>query len=235
MENWTNIESFFPKSRIRCTFPYKHHQMKSIHIHILTLFAVFLFFGLPARSQHLIYDVTIVDVETGKLIKDAAVYIDMGKIQDIGSSLQLQKKYPKNASIDGAGKYLIPGLWDMHIHTFFGDWVPGGREATLPLFVANGVTGVRDMGSDLEPILAARRDVEQGTLLGPRRVISGPMLDGPKSQFPAAIPNAQPPAAAAKPAPAPPQVEPATPVMNPPQPAAPPVQGSNAPQPAPTE
>ena len=74
----------------------------------------------------------------------------------------------------------------MHIHTFFGNWVPGGREVTLPLFLANGVTGVRDMGSDLEPILAARRDVASGALLGPRMIVSGPMLDGPKSQFPAA-------------------------------------------------
>jgi imidazolonepropionase-like amidohydrolase len=94
--------------------------------------------------------------------------------------------------IDGTGKFLIPGLWDMHIHTFFGDWVPGGREVTLPLFVANGVTGVRDMGSDLDLILAARSDVAAGRLLGPRMVVSGPMLDGPKTQFPAALKIATP-------------------------------------------
>ena len=100
---------------------------------------------------------------------------------------------PKGARVvDGKGKFLIPGLWDMHIHTFFGDWVPGGKEVTLPLFIANGITGVRDMGSDLEPILAARRDVASGALLGPRMVISGPMLDGPKSQFPAALAIATP-------------------------------------------
>ena len=80
----------------------------------------------------------------------------------------------------------------MHIHAFFGEWVPGGREVTLPLFLANGVTGVRDMGSDLEPILAARRDVESGKLLGPRMIVSGPMLDGPKSQFPSSISLATP-------------------------------------------
>jgi imidazolonepropionase-like amidohydrolase len=94
--------------------------------------------------------------------------------------------------IDGSGKFLIPGLWDMHIHTFFGDWVPGGREVTLALFIANGVTGIRDMGSDLDPILAARQDVARGVLLGPRMVVSGPMLDGPKSQFPSSISIATP-------------------------------------------
>ncbi len=102
-------------------------------------------------------------------------------------------KVPNGAQvIDGAGKFLIPGLWDMHIHTFFGDWVPGGREVTLPLFIANGVTGVRDMGSDLELILKAREDVARGRLRGPRMVVSGPMLDGPKSQFPASISIATP-------------------------------------------
>src|SRR4029077_17258850 len=70
--------------------------------------------------------------------------------------------------VDATGKFLTPGLWDMHVHTFFGGWVPGGREVTLPLLLAHGVTGVRDMGSDLDPILAARADVEKGTLLGPR-------------------------------------------------------------------
>ena len=70
--------------------------------------------------------------------------------------------------------------------------MPGGREVTLPLFLAHGVTGVRDMGSDLEPILAARRDVASGTLPGPRMIVSGPMLDGPKTQFPAALPIVTP-------------------------------------------
>jgi adenine deaminase len=103
---------------------------------------------LPARSQHLIYDVTIVDVETGKLIKDAAVYVDKGKIQDIGSSLQLQKKYRKTSSINGAGKYLIPGLWDMHIH-LEGTALIKDNEALMPIFLAYGITTVRDCASDL--------------------------------------------------------------------------------------
>jgi len=112
--------------------------------------------------------------------------IGADRITDVGSAGQA--KIPKGATvIDGTGKFLIPGLWDMHIHTFFGDWVPGGKEVTLPLFIANGVTGVRDMGSDLDLILAARHDVAQGRLLGPRMVVAGPMLDGPKTQFPASI------------------------------------------------
>ncbi|TMQ11150.1 MAG: amidohydrolase [Deltaproteobacteria bacterium] len=89
--------------------------------------------------------------------------------------------------VDGGGKFVIPGLWDMHIHTFFGTWVPGGEDVTLPLLVANGVTGVRDMGSELEPILRARAAIAEHRMLGPRMVVAGPMLDGPKTQFPASI------------------------------------------------
>jgi imidazolonepropionase-like amidohydrolase len=62
-----------------------------------------------------------------------------------------------------------------------------GRDVTLPLFVANGITGVRDMGSDLAPVLQARSDIAGHRLLGPRMIVAGPMLDGPKTQFPASI------------------------------------------------
>jgi imidazolonepropionase-like amidohydrolase len=138
-----------------------------------------------------ITNVTIIDTTGGPAKPNTTVVIRGDRIAEIGETAGT--KVPAGARVvDGTGKYLIPGLWDMHIHTFFGDWVPGGREVTLPLFIANGITGVRDMGSDLEPILKARRDVSNGTLLGPRMVVSGPMLDGPKSQFPAAIAIATP-------------------------------------------
>jgi len=130
--------------------------------------------------------VTVVDTETGTARPDATVVVEGNRITAVGPSGEV--RIPAGARVvDGTGKFLSPGLWDMHVHTFFGDWVPGGREVTLPLFVAFGVTGARDMGSDLDPILAARRDVESGTQIGPRLVVSGPMLDGPKSQFPAAL------------------------------------------------
>src|SRR6185295_4811771 len=108
------------------------------------------------------------------------VAIRNDRIIDVRSSADAAAIPAGARTIDAAGKFLIPGLWDMHVHTFFGTWVPGGDEVTLPLFIANGVTGVRDMGSDLEPILAARAAIAQGKKLGPRLVIAGPMLDGPK-------------------------------------------------------
>jgi imidazolonepropionase-like amidohydrolase len=90
--------------------------------------------------------------------------------------------------IDGTGKYLIPGLWDMHVHEIFGDWVPEDDKITPLLFVANGITGVRDMGGDLEPLKKWRSRAASGEMIAPRMVISGPMLDGPVPHFPSSAP-----------------------------------------------
>ncbi len=130
--------------------------------------------------------VSVVDVATGAVLGDRTVLVEGERIADVAPSASA--RVPSGGRVvDATGKFVIPGLWDMHIHSFFGDWVPGGREVTLPLLLAHGVTGARDMGSDLEPILAARKDVAEGRLLGPRLVVAGPMLDGPKSPFPASI------------------------------------------------
>lgn len=96
---------------------------------------------------------------------------------------------PKGARvIEGRGKYLIPGLWDMHVHEIFGGWVPRDENITPLLFVANGVTGVRDMGGDLELLKKWRFEIANGMMLGPRMIIAGAMLDGPVPQFPSSAP-----------------------------------------------
>ena len=140
--------------------------------------------GMPAQIA--IMHVTVVDVISGALQRDMDVLVQDGRIAEVekadGAKISAGARV-----VDGSGKFLIPGLWDMHVHTFFGTWVPGGREVTLPLFVANGITGVRDMGSELDLILQARDEIAEGKLLGPRMVVAGPMLDGPKTQFPASI------------------------------------------------
>ena len=155
--------------------------------------------SLEANGPIAITNVTVIDT-TGGPAQAEHDGRDRGRPHRRGRRRRRHDAFRRaRASIDGKGKFLIPGLWDMHIHTFFGDWVPGGKEVTLPLFIANGITGVRDMGSDLDPILAARRDVASGALLGPRMVVSGPMLDGPKSQFPAADRDRRRPRTAAAP------------------------------------
>ena len=60
------------------------------------------------------------------------VVVEGDRIRSVGETARLSAAGGAR-TVDGTGKYLIPGLWDMHIHTFFGEWVPGGREVTLPL------------------------------------------------------------------------------------------------------
>lgn len=76
------------------------------------------------------------------------------------------------AVIDGTGKFLIPGLWDMHVHLW-------ESYHFFPLYIANGVVGLRDMGSDYARTTRWRREVRAGTLMGPRIYTSGPALMGP--------------------------------------------------------
>ena len=140
----------------------------------------------PASDLVVINNVSVVDVRSGELLVDQTVILERNRIASVGPSKSA--KYPRNApSVNGHGYFLIPGLWDMHVHLVFGDWFPGAKEITLPLLIANGVTGVRDMGSELETVQDWRNEIEAGRLLGPRIFTAGPMLDGPKPRFPSSI------------------------------------------------
>src|SRR6266536_1695792 len=138
-------------------------------------------------SVLIIQDVTVIDVTGGPAQAHRTVIVRAGKIAEIGSSAAGVDGNHSAVHLDGGGKFLIPGLWDMHVHMVFGDWFPRGKEVTLPLFIANGVTGVRDMGGELEVLQQWRKEISAGTLIGPRMVISGPMLDGPQPRFPSSI------------------------------------------------
>jgi imidazolonepropionase-like amidohydrolase len=141
----------------------------------------------PTSAALIIHDVTVID-GTGAVAKPhQTVIVRDGRIEAIaGSAMGFAGKLP-GTHVDGSGKFLMPGLWDMHVHMVFGDWFPRGKEVTLPLLVANGVTGVRDMGGELEALQQWRREISAGTLIGPRIVMSGPMLDGPRPRFPSSI------------------------------------------------
>jgi len=140
-----------------------------------------------ASPPLIIHNVTVIDVVGGYLQTHRSVVVRDGKIEAINDA-SLDKGTPKNATnVNGTGKFLIPGLWDMHVHMVFGDWFPHGREITLPLFIANGITGVRDMGGELDTLQQWRTEIAQGTLVGPLIVASGPMLDGPQPRFPSSI------------------------------------------------
>lgn len=145
----------------------------------------------PTASSFVLAHITVVDVRSGHLAPDQTVTIEGDKIILVGPAKTA--KPPANVrTIDCTGLFLIPGLWDMHVHLEFGDWFPYSKQISLPLFIANGVTGVRDMGSELETVQSWRSDIEAGKLVGPRIFTSGPMLDGPEPRFPSSIPIANP-------------------------------------------
>jgi imidazolonepropionase-like amidohydrolase len=141
----------------------------------------------PAEVPIAITHATVIDATGAPAQRDMTVIVANRTITDVGKSSAVA--IPKGAvTIDARGKFLIPGLWDMHVHEIFGDWIPEEEKITPPLFVVNGVTGVRDMGGDLEPLKKWRSRIAAGELLGPRMVISGPMLDGPTPAFPSSAP-----------------------------------------------
>lgn len=154
-------------------------------LHALALLSLAAAASAQLPSVLIIRDVTVIDATGTPAQAHRTVIVRGGVIAEIASSAS-GAKLP-GTQIDGTGKFLIPGLWDMHVHMVFGEWFPRGKEITLPLFIANGVTGVRDMGGNLETLLSWRKEIEAGRLLGPRMWISGPMLDGPKPRFPDSI------------------------------------------------
>jgi len=144
--------------------------------------------------------VTVINPGTASVLPDQTVLITGDRITAVRNTSDFQP--PKGTRvIDAKGKYLLPGLWDMHVHSAFGDWFPGGRDVILPLFVANGITGVRDMGGDIPVLLAWRKQITAGQLVGPQMIISGPMLDGylpnGKLRFPSSMPVTTPASAVA--------------------------------------
>ena len=131
-------------------------------------------FGTVATAQTVtaFTHVTVIDARDSRPRLDQTVLVRENRI--IASALAATVQVPTNARIvDGRGKFLIPGLWDMHVHT-----VTVSGEELLSLYVANGVTGVRDMAGDWTTLKHWRARIAQGSLVGPRIVASGPYLEG---------------------------------------------------------
>jgi imidazolonepropionase-like amidohydrolase len=141
--------------------------------------------------------VTVIDTRSGEENRDRTVIISGNRILDIKDAKQVKPPAGGN-TIDATDKYLIPGLWDMHVHirgSINGSTssLAGENEAMLPLYLTNGVTGVREMGGDLvDLVLQWRAEVEGGKRVAPRIITCGPKLDGAKPRFPGSIPITTP-------------------------------------------
>jgi imidazolonepropionase-like amidohydrolase len=120
-----------------------------------------------------ISDVTVIDATGAPATSHMTVIITGDRITAIAKVGEVS--IPRNAqAIDGKGKFLIPGLWDMHVHTV----IRSLPKFYFPLFIANGVTGVRDMAADLGLLKQLRKEMDEGKLTGPR-LVGGQMVDGP--------------------------------------------------------
>jgi imidazolonepropionase-like amidohydrolase len=154
--------------------------------------------GLHAQQSVALVDVTIIPMDNEQILRDQTVVVEGARITQVGPSTSV--KVPHHAMrIDGKGKYLMPGLADMHVH-MIRSWPkteassdssprpritpasasmdPERENQTLGLlFIANGVTTVRNMWGD-SAIDAFAKEVEAGKELGPHIYSTGPITDG---------------------------------------------------------
>jgi len=151
----------------------------------LTGLAVLLAAAAPAaareRADLLIRNATVVDVAGGKVAPHQSVAVVGDTIKAVGPDASLGRRFAAARQVDATGKYVMPGLWDMHVHFGGGPELIEENKALLPIYVAYGVTTVRDCAADLSTsVLEWRDDVAKGSLLGPRIFTSGPKLEGYK-------------------------------------------------------
>ena len=127
-----------------------------------------------ATEDSLIFtNVNVINPHTEEVARHKTVVIKNGTITGVADIGLIDQVHAHVINADG--KYLIPGLWDMHVHSAFisPQW---DEKSIYWLYIANGVTGVRDMGGDFELLKQRRTRIEKGELLGPHLFIGGPFL-----------------------------------------------------------
>ncbi|TFG77662.1 MAG: amidohydrolase, partial [Flavobacteriales bacterium] len=126
-------------------------------------------------TAQLISNVSIVDVQTGTIWENRQVVVDSGIIVHITDIVENAKSYP--LQIDGKGKYLVPGLAEMHAHIPPPSTDPQRIEETLFLYLSNGITTIRGMLGDPAHLIL-REKAKNGEILSPRIFTSSPSLNG---------------------------------------------------------
>ncbi len=118
-----------------------------------------------------ITNVTVIDAINGSRSNQTVIFHD----DKITVVLPAKEEFQASETIDGTGKYLIPGLWDFHVHLTYDDRFT----QTMPaLFLSYGITSVRDTGGLLDKILPVVNAMRSDTAIAPRVYFSGPLLDG---------------------------------------------------------
>ena len=151
--------------------------------------------GQPSSSLA-ITGVTLIDGTDGPARPWITVLVREGRIAAIAADASA--RVPKDAvRVDGAGRFLIPALIDAHVHLTTRPEAEAPAAVLLPSLVAHGVLAVRDMGGDLDRLIAIRAAIAAGTLVGPAIITPGPFIDGPQDKSPTVSPVATPAEAAA--------------------------------------
>lgn len=133
--------------------------------------------------------VTVIDGTGAPPKSDLTIVLAGYRIADIGKGIPI----PHTARvIDATGSFVIPGLWDMHAHPDDPELWPSHpneqeKASLLTLLIANGVTGIRDMGGDLKLLQDWRTRTSAGVLIGPHIRACGPLLDGPSPMWPGSV------------------------------------------------
>ena len=163
----------------------------SLSYESVSSFSLLLLAGCTARTPPAApYDLVIthanlIDVATGTVRPDQTVAVSGDEIKRIEPT---SRPLPARRTLDATGQYLLPGLWDMHVHFRGGAALAAENERLLPLYLAHGITTVRDAGGDLTTsILQWRAQMAAGTLAGPRIFTSGPKIDGPGAYWPGSL------------------------------------------------
>jgi hypothetical protein len=122
--------------------------------------------------------VAVIDTKAGNEAQDRTVVVCDDRIVEVTESKNVKPRAGARI-VDGTGRFLIPGLWDMHVHTW-------NYESTYPLYIANGVTGVRDMFGPPDAN-RFRSELAAKTIVAPHFYLASPILDGNPSRQPGSI------------------------------------------------
>lgn len=135
----------------------------------------------------LISNVNIVDIATGEVTTKRLILIKGDTISKIAREDEISD-FDAVQTLDAGGGFLMPGLWDMHVHFRGGDTLIAENKELLSLFLAYGITSVRDAGGDITPaLLEWRNQINKGELDGPQIFTPGPKLDGTRPAWPGSV------------------------------------------------
>ncbi len=135
-----------------------------------------------------ILNASLVEVEEGLIIEGQFVGINQDTIAQIGDMAELKQISDGTKTLDAKGNFVMPGLWDMHVHFRGGEQLAQENKDLLQMFLQFGVTTVRDAGGDLNTqVLDWKNKIIEGKMQGPQIFTSGPKLDGQGPAWPGSL------------------------------------------------